>query len=56
MTEERNPQGLICLQAHSGIYYAQIKLAATLNNNDQQQTPRVMLSYRPMDEEDLEEF
>jgi hypothetical protein len=28
MTEERNPQGLICLQALSGIYYAEIKLAA----------------------------
>jgi hypothetical protein len=44
MTEERNPQGLICLQAHSGIYNAEIKVAATCNKNEQQQMPKVMLN------------
>jgi hypothetical protein len=54
MTEERNPRGLICLQAHSGIYYTEIKLTATCNKNEQQKMPKVMLNYRPMDEDDLE--
>ena len=34
---------------HSGIYYAEIKLAATFNKNKQQQMPKVMLNYRLMD-------
>lgn len=56
MTEERNPQELICLPAHSGIYNAEIKLAVTCNKNEQLQMPKVMLNCRPMDEDDLEEF
>jgi hypothetical protein len=47
---------LICLQAHSGFYYAETKLVATCNKNEQQEMPKVMLNYRPMDEEDLEEL
>jgi hypothetical protein len=56
MTEECSLHRLICLQAHSGIYYAEIKLAATSNKNEQQEMPRVMLNYRPIDEDNLEEF